>query len=151
MNSAASQFPSEMEQTKQKEEQRAQHLLGERHQVRDVKRERERKERFGFIFPHSGFQGNDGAVMVLSLKSPNETRGPANSMMFISLHFSSFLFFLSMCDIKIIYRICIQFLGQHTVFFPFSHLQLPYFLHIQQCPLAERGICGLLTSGGDIF
>lgn len=54
--------------------------------------EKKRKERPGFLLVSSGFLGNDWAVMVLSLDSPNETRGPASAMMFISLHFSSFPF-----------------------------------------------------------
>lgn len=49
--------------------------------------EKKRKERPGFLLVNSGFLGNDWAVMVLSLNSPNETRGPASVMMFISLHF----------------------------------------------------------------
>lgn len=58
------------------------------------KRREKRKERPGFLFPYSGFLGNDWAVMVLRLNSPNETRGPASPMMFISPHISSFPFFL---------------------------------------------------------
>lgn len=37
-------------------------------------------------------------------------------------------------------------------FLPFFSSATPFFLlHIQQSPLAKAGICGLLTSGGDIF
>lgn len=113
--------------------------------------EKKRKERPGFLLVNSGFLGNDWAVMVLSLNSPNETRGPASVMMFISLHFSSFFFHL--WHKNHIYRICISFVWQPTVSFHFffSSATPNFFLHIQQSPRAKAGICGLLTNGGDIF
>lgn len=120
----------------------------------DEERKKKRKERPGFLFPNSGFLGNDWAVMVLSLNSPNETRGPASPMMFISLHFSSFPLFFFICDIKITYtESAFNLYGSPLFSSPFFFSSAtPYsFLHIQQSPLAKAGICGLLTSGGDIF
>lgn len=67
-----------------------------------MKNGRKRGRKGPGFFSITGFLGNDWPVMVLSLNSPNETRGPASPMMFISLHFSSFPFFF-ICDIKIIY------------------------------------------------
>lgn len=112
-------------------------------------RKKKRKERSGFLFPNSGFLDNDWGIMVLSLSSPNETRGPARPKMFISLNFSSFPFF-HLWHKNHICAICIQFAWQPTL--PSPHPLPPvFFLHIQQSSLAKAGICGLLTSGGDIF
>lgn len=93
-----------------------------------VKAKRERGWRsLVFLFANSGFLGNDRAVMVLSLNSPNETRRPASSVMFISLHFSSFPFFI--CDIKIIYTGSAFHLYDSPLFSsPFSHLLPLFFL-----------------------
>ncbi len=102
-----------------------------------------------FSFPNSGFLCNDWAIMVLSLDPPNETRGPASPMMFISLHFSSVsLFFI--CDIKIVQNPHFICMTAHC-FLPFFLIYPYFFLHIQQSPLAKVGICGLLSSGGDVF
>lgn len=113
--------------------------------------EKKRKERPGFLFPNSGFLDNDWAVMVLSLNSPNETRGPASPMMFISLHFSSFSFFSFVTQKSYIQNLPFICTAAHC-FLPFFSSATPYFfLHIQQSAPAKAGICGLLTSGGDIF
>lgn len=92
---------------------------------------KERKERLGFLFPNSGFQGNDCAVIVLSFNLPNETRGPASPMMFISLHFSSFRFFPFICDIKIIHTESALHLNGSLLFSSsfFPHLRPFCFAH----------------------
>lgn len=87
----------------------------------------ERKERPGFLFPYSGFLGNDWAVMVLSLNSPNETRGPASpDDVYFSPYFIFSLFFVLIRDIKIIHtESAFHLYGSPLFSSLFSHLLPP--------------------------
>lgn len=117
---------------------------GKRSWVKVMRTWRKRgKERPGFLFPNSGFLDNDWAVMVLSLSSPNETRGrPAPWCLFLSI-FHLFLFFFFNCNShthkSYIQNLHFIWIVAHcTVFLPFFSSATILFLHAQQKLLVPK-------------
>lgn len=117
---------------------------GKRSWVKVMRTWRKRgKERSGFLFPNSGFLDNDWAVMVLSLSSPNETRGrPAQWCLFLSI-FHLFLFFSSIVThthTQIIHTESAFHLNCSPLycFPPLFFIRYHLFLHTQQKPLVPK-------------